>query len=137
MTNADLRRVLGMLPAGASLTLSRDDLLCALGPAERSVENPDERTRVPEPAPTWREKLWTVPPETRLSVPEVAEAIGRPVSWVYRHTSEKSGLPRLPHRKLDGELAFVATDLRQWLRANEEVIEPSTRAPQTLELHVS
>jgi hypothetical protein len=63
--------------------------------------------------------------ETRLGVREAAEALGRPVSFVYRHTSEKAaGGARLPHRRLDGELVFVAGELRSWLREHEETIEP-------------
>ena len=77
---------------------------------------------VPNPTagvPTWREKIWTVPVETRLGVREVAEAIGRPRSWVYRRTGVKSPKAHLPHRKLDGELVFVAGELREWLRQHE------------------
>jgi hypothetical protein len=77
----------------------------------------------PEPAAsatfTWRERLWTAPADTRLGVREVAEAIGRPKGWVYRRTSAKSGKAPLPHRKLDGELVFVAGELRTWLRRHE------------------
>jgi hypothetical protein len=75
---------------------------------------------------TWREKLWTVPPETRLGVVEVADALNRPRSFVYRHTSPKSGLPQLPHRRMDGALTFTAGDLRAWLSQHEHaVVEPS------------
>lgn len=75
---------------------------------------------------TWRERLWTVPPETRLGVPELAEAIGRPKSWVYRHCSRRSGLPLLPHRKLDGETLFVVGEIRRWVAEHEEIAQ---RAP--------
>jgi hypothetical protein len=71
---------------------------------------------------SWREKLWTVPPETRLGVQELSEALDRPRSWCYRHTSEKSGLSLLPHRKLDGELVFVAGEIRLWVQQNETVL---------------
>jgi hypothetical protein len=77
----------------------------------------------PEPLThTWREKLWLVPGETRLGVREAAEAIGRPVSWVYRRTGEKSAKAPLPHRKLDGELVFTAGDLRTWLDGHEAMV---------------
>lgn len=75
------------------------------------------------PAVTWREKIWQVPAETRLGAPEAAEAIGRPLSWVYRRTSAKSTKASLPHRKLDGALTFTAGDLRTWLTHHEAVIE--------------
>lgn len=75
--------------------------------------------------PSWRERLWLVPVETRIDVREAAEALGRPVSFVYRHTSAKSDASdRLPHRKLDGELLFVVGELRTWIADHEETIEP-------------
>jgi predicted DNA-binding transcriptional regulator AlpA len=75
----------------------------------------------------WRSSLWVVPPETRLGVREVAEAIGRPASWVYRRTAEKSAKAPLPHRKLDGELVFTAGELRAWIEGHESVIVPALR----------
>ena len=72
--------------------------------------------------PTWREKLWTVPPETRIGVAELCEATGRTKSWVYRNTSEKATGPRLPHRLMGGELVFVVGELRQWLVEQETTV---------------
>lgn len=69
---------------------------------------------------SWAEKLWTCPPETRLGVRELAEAVGRPRSWAYRHASPKGDLAPIPHKRLDGLLTFTAGDVRTWLRANEE-----------------
>jgi hypothetical protein len=97
------------------------------------------------PAPTssesaplsWRERIWTVPAEVRLGVAEVAEAIGRPKSFVYRHTSAKiSDAERLPHLKMNGELVFVVSEIRAWLRDQEERIteDRSGPAPRTLRL---
>ena len=72
---------------------------------------------------TWRERLWVVPGETRLGVHEVCEALGRSASWLYRHTSPKalakSDVAPIPHRKLEGELTFLAGELRTWVRQNE------------------
>lgn len=84
-----------------------------------------------EPAPpNWRAQLWTVPAETRLSVEEVADAVGRPKSWVYRHTSAKSGLAQLPCTKLDGELQFIAGEIREWITLNEErIVAPLNITP--------
>ena len=76
---------------------------------------------------SWRERLWTVPPETRLGVIELSEALGRAKSWTYRHTSRRSGLPRIPHRRLDGELVFVAGEVRAWIADHEDVVEPFRR----------
>lgn len=71
---------------------------------------------------SWRERLWTAPAETRIGVIELAEALDRPKSWVYRHTMEKAAGDRLPHRKLDGELQFIVGEVRAWMRDHEELI---------------
>jgi predicted DNA-binding transcriptional regulator AlpA len=68
--------------------------------------------------PSWRERLWTCHPDTRLGIEEVCEALGRSKSFVDRHT----GASTIPHRKLDGELIFVTKELREWLRGREEVV---------------
>ncbi|HLZ46565.1 MAG TPA: hypothetical protein VKQ05_12900 [Gemmatimonadales bacterium] len=83
------------------------------------------QTSANTPAPvSWRERLWTCPPETRLGVAELCEAIGRPKSWVYRHTGPNSPGARIPHRQLEGELVFVAGELRQYLTEHETVVVP-------------
>ena len=74
--------------------------------------------------PTWRERLWTAPPETRIGVKELAEALGRPKSWVYRRTGKNAEKAPLPHRKLDGELVFVVAEIRAWLVEHETTIAP-------------
>jgi hypothetical protein len=67
---------------------------------------------------------------------EAAEALGRPVSFVYRHTSEKSaGGARLPHRRLDGALVFLAGELRTWLREHEETITAGRASGPALVRH--
>lgn len=81
---------------------------------------------------SWREKIWTVPAETRLGIIEAAEALGRPRSFVYRRTSAKSGLSKIPHRKLDGSLIFQAGELRTWLASAEESVVKS--APKRAEI---
>lgn len=112
----DLVAWLRSAPAGTTVpaaTLAEElGALLAAGPA--LVTN----TAAPLPS-TWRERLWTVPAETRMGVREVAEAAGRPVSWVYRRSGEKAKKARLPHRKLDGELVFVAGEVRSWLQSHE------------------
>lgn len=75
----------------------------------------------PATQPTWPERLCSAPAEMRMGAVELAAALGRPRSWVYRHTSRKSGLPVIPHRKLDGQLVFLVGEVRQWLREHEEV----------------
>lgn len=75
---------------------------------------------VSTPEWTWRERLWTCPPETRIGTNELCEAVGRPRSWLYRLTSSGT----IPHRRLDGALTFVAGEIREWLRRHEEVVVP-------------
>lgn len=117
MTLSDLRRAAELLPPGTSLTLSCEAIREALAslPDARQADTPPTAAEV-----TWRERIWTVPAETRLGAKETAEAIGRPTSFVYRATSAKT----IPHRKLEGELTFVAGELRAWIRDQEEVITP-------------
>ena len=64
--------------------------------AGRLVEEP---WLVVNAKPCWRERLWMVPEETRLSVPDVAEALGRSKSWVYKKANRQAGSTRLPTNK--------------------------------------
>jgi predicted DNA-binding transcriptional regulator AlpA len=117
-----LRALAEALPPGSAVPVPREWLLELLAPpfAEAPSTGDFKAARDPLPlASSWRERLWTVPADTRLGVIEVAEAMGRPKSWVYRRTSVKSGKAPLPHRKLDGELVFVAGDVRAWLKRHE------------------
>jgi predicted DNA-binding transcriptional regulator AlpA len=100
-----------MVPAATVAELIADALRFSPVPVEGPEPVADEYE------PTWRERLWIVPAETRIGVAELTEALGRPRSWVYRHTSGKT----IPHRKLDGELVFVAGEIRAWIRDREEV----------------
>lgn len=88
---------------------------------ETEEEGGPTRTAEPEPVADWRAALWSAPAETRLGVHEAADALGRPVSFIYRHTSARAE-NRLPHRKLDGELVFLAGELRGWIRDREELV---------------
>lgn len=106
--------------------------------AARAMEEapkPNGRAPADVVSDTWRERLWTCPAETRLGVPEVAEALGRPKSWVYRAVSgvryagkrfRKGKRPKgvhldkvprspLPAEKVDGELVFEAGAVREWV----------------------
>lgn len=101
-------------------------MLLAAAVAEALANLPTATPAASEPFQvTWRERLWLVPSETRLGVREVAEALGRPASWVYRRTSEKSEKAPLPHRKLDGELVFMAGELRAWIEGHETMVVPA------------
>lgn len=117
---SDLKAALKTLalanPAGTpiNLTLIREDLL-------ELVAGNGNGTAPAAPAAgtTWRERLWTCPADTRLGVREVAEALGRPKSWVYRSASIKRGAHRLPAARLNGELVFEAGAVRAWLQREE------------------
>lgn len=74
---------------------------------------------------TWRERIWIVPDETRMGVGEVAEALGRAESTVYRLTAARE----MPHRKLGGVFVFVAGEVRRWIREAETVEVPDSNDP--------
>ena len=82
---------------------------------------------------TWRERLWFAPSEARLNAHEVAEALGRSASWVYKRTgtTRRDDDPApLPCRRMDGSLVFLAGELRAWIRDHEEsVIEGPSDPP--------
>jgi len=92
------------------------DALSASGAAPTRAE-----TVAPTEAQSWRVLLWTAPAETRIGRAELLEAVGRPKSWLYRHSAAKAEHP-IPHRKFDGELVFLVGEVRAWLMAQEEIV---------------
>ena len=72
---------------------------------------------------SWRERLWTCAPDTRLFVDEVGAALGISKRSVYRWVKEKG----LPCRRRDDELIFVAGDVRRWADEQEAVVNPAVR----------
>jgi len=118
-TLADLRTWLEMAPAGTSVPAA--SVLALLAEIEPASLAPVAAEVATEPR-TWREKLWTCPGETRLGVEELCEALGRPKSWLYRHTSAASGYERIPHRKTTDGLVFVASEIRAWIEQQETVV---------------
>ncbi len=78
---------------------------------------------------SWRERLWTCDPQVRIGVAELSEGVDRPKSWVYRAARGNGTCPPLPHRKLDGQLTFLAGEVRQWLREHEETVVPGRTVP--------
>lgn len=100
---------------------------CPPGPIPSSIEaldTPSGRnagTERDRPL-SWRSLLWSVPAETRIGREELLEAVGRPRSWLYRHTGPKAQR-RIPHRKFDGELVFLVGEVRAWLREQEEIVQ--------------
>jgi predicted DNA-binding transcriptional regulator AlpA len=122
-TLKDVQAWLGSAPPGTFLAPAAvQEILASVAESE-----PQPVEGVPEPLTlTWRERLWLVPSETRIGVRDLCEAVGKPRSWVYRHTSakavEKNGYAMLPHRRLDGELTFRVGEIRAWIRDHEEVL---------------
>jgi excisionase family DNA binding protein len=54
-----------------------------------------------------------------LTVPEVADMLSVPVSWVYERTRGR-GLQRIPHVKLGKYLRFDASEIRNWVTRLQE-----------------
>lgn len=73
------------------------------------------------PAATWREKLWTAPPETRLTMREACEALNMSEPTVRKHM--KNSTNPLPYRRLPigkkPQVQFLCGELRTWLNAFE------------------
>jgi len=113
----DLLRWLDSAPQGTTLSAASVREVLAEIEATDPVDLEPEPRREAEYEPTWRERLWVAPAETRIGVAELTEALGRPKSWVYRHTSAKT----IPHRKLDGELLFIVGEVRAWMREREDI----------------
>ena len=113
----------------AAATQSLEDALVerlAERVAERVAELLSDRVRDPSPgenpSPTsWRERLWTAHPETRLGVRELAEALGKSRSWIYSRTGRSCPTSRrIPHSLDDsGGLVFKAGEIRDWLARSE------------------
>lgn len=130
--SARLSAITDALPEGSSVTLSSDILRGWL--SESALEGAGAPLPDPfvEMSPStreqkgWQSQLWNVPADTRLQVADLAEALGRPKSYIYARTSQKKcakdGLAMIPHRKLDGCLTFVAGEIRAYILDNEELI---------------
>ncbi len=113
-TREHLVALVEAVPAGSVVTVPVDWLAEVLAPGLKPVgEAP------PQAPSSWRDRLWVVPPETRLGVREAAEALGRPASWLYRRTGPRSKAAPLPHRRLGGSIVFLAGELRQWVTEHE------------------
>lgn len=90
-----------------------------------AAPDPETEPEVLPVEPTWRERLWVAPPETRIGRDELLEALGKSRSWLY----ELTGRGKIPHRKsAEGELVFVVGEIRSWLRQREVVIVPGELA---------
>jgi predicted DNA-binding transcriptional regulator AlpA len=111
---------LGMTPPQGNVAPRHN--LQAQGPTATRAAVPAAAAEPQIQPQSWRVLLWQVPAETRIGREELLEAVGRPRSWLYRHTQESAGEHRIPHRKLNNELVFVAGEIREWLKAEEEIV---------------
>ena len=72
-----------------------------------------EAEELPTPE-TWRERIWRVPPETRLSVTDTAEALDCSRSFLYHDANTVA--PRIPHRRTRaGGPVYLAGELRSYI----------------------
>ena len=126
-TLQELVNWLGHAPPGTSLDASA---MHALLEPLVDTPPPQPQSQVAEQF-TWQERLWTAPAATRIGVRELAEALGRPKSWVYRRTGRGGNHAPLPHKKLDSELVFVVEEIRRWLTQHEEVAVPESAIPMS------
>jgi hypothetical protein len=110
----------GPSPVAAALRAVADLIDEGRDNAGTAVATP--RAQLGSAALTWKERLWTVPAETRLSARELVEALGRGIDFVYRHTGPSAPGRRIPHQKIDGALVFIAADVREWLRQSAGAI---------------
>ena len=123
-TLADLQRWAAAAPRSTSLDVAELAELLAGLPA--AAPEPDTPAASPYEPATWRERLWLVPANTRLTLGEAAEALGKSRSWAYKRTGPRATEERIPCRRLgsDGELTVLAGELRAWIAANELIVEP-------------
>ncbi len=125
-----------------SAGLGRNDALAAaLEALAGAVREPEHREGVPTPvsAPVilpWNALLWRedlVPPETLLTVEQIAEATGWSKAAIYKRTSrwhrEHSALVPLPHVRVGGSLRFRAGEVRQWLIEQTGTVVPGRTTP--------
>ena len=108
MDTAALRAWLEDLPAGTLLPAG--ELVARLDTAGSPGINPAERTAA--------ERLWSCPDHTRYTVKDLAACLGRPTSYIYALTSAKA----IPFTKLDGQITFIASEIRRWLVEREELV---------------
>lgn len=85
----------------------------------RKFGNGSDLAVAPAPAVTgpigWRERIWTCPPDTQLTVTEFGEAANRKRSWAYEQVRQRTAAP--VHHDEAGRPYFVAGEVRDWLRS--------------------
>lgn len=93
-------------------TLVRSEV--RVGVAE-ALEEAQLRPEITQPEEGWRSRLHRVHAETRLSLSEVAEALGVSERTVRRYLDGDGARPELPHQRGPTGLTVRAGDLVTWI----------------------
>lgn len=119
-----IRVIVDALPADSSITLPSRTLREWLD--EESIGNGGSAESDRAADPSWRTLIWECPDDTRLGIAELCEAVGKSKAWVYRRTCATGSRlgygaqrDRIPHAKVAGQLVFIASEIRDWLRQRE------------------
>jgi hypothetical protein len=109
-----------LVPAEAIASQLEDDL--------SDFEECDSSTE-PVASPSLRAEFWSLPREVRLSTKELAAATGWPKSRIYKRTSARASVERLPHGRDGGTLVFEAGAVQDYIRATELTVVAPVGAP--------
>lgn len=122
MTLADVVRWLEQAPPGTTVPAT------AMLELLRDADAETAPAIAPDPANAAPLSIWTCDPELRFGVKELASAIGRSASWIYHRTQEGvADRDRLPHKRQDATLIFVAGEVRAYLLEHEQrIVKPTT-----------
>lgn len=95
----------------------REEVETAVADALEDVELGTERTPESE---TWASRVWSVEPETRLNLDQVAEALDVSTRTVRRYIAGETDHPPLPAADGVGGKVVRAVDLRTWIEEAEQ-----------------
>lgn len=110
-----LRAQIEALPTG--VTFSREAVLEMLAKVgTNGLPRPSQEPQEGPPAP-WPERLWITHPDCRMTVTQLAAALGKKKAFVYKAATDDDD--PLPGRKLGGSWSFRVEDVRRWVERNE------------------
>lgn len=122
----DLAEWLATMPQGTLLPVDALRELIPQVPVITAETTPQQDQTLRAQIP-WRENFWRLPHETRIGCAELAEALGRSRSWVYKRTQQQSATVPLPYHKIEnGALEFVVGEIRGWLARVDVVAHGAT-----------
>lgn len=91
---------------------------------ESAADAMAERIEATDDEPTsWRERVWTVPAQTRLDLEAVAEVLDVSTRQVRRYVKGQTDDPRLPATRGPAGIRVKAGDLRRWIEDAERAAE--------------